>query len=457
MPTGNRTPIQDTTTISAAAVARKRHEEDVAQLLQHYRQYRDSKTRDRIVLQYSNLVESVARRFSNASEPVEDLAQEGYIGLLTAIDLYDPAKNVKFSTYATHFIIGQIKHCLRDRGKIIKEPAWLQELNQRMTRTIDSLAQQLSRPPTNLEVGRMMDMTEEAVADMMVTREIFKVSSIDGGSDSDEDNSGTIDLDRKQRNDPTVSFQLPLEDKVVLETAMLKLKELEQHVLYAFYFKELNQTEIARKMGISCNYVSHILRNATKKLKKIIATDDLRTTQLELVQMRQRLEYQQAQIEQTPIVDELTRLYNRRYYDNRLHEEISRASRTTVELSVVFVKLYGLDALAKQFGTLRRDEATVGAADIARRSVRRVDIITRYDDTTFALILPFTGTTVNVVTARIEEALHHWIADKGWNDNRILLTFAIGSAVYPRDARQPAVLSKIAHAEAAGETLALAA
>ena len=238
---------------------------------------------------------------------------------------------------------------------------------------------------------------------------------------------------------------------------MLKLKELEQHVLYAFYFKELNQTEIARKMGISCNYVSHILRNATKKLKKIIATDDLRTTQLELARMRQRLEYQQAQIEQTPIVDELTRLYNRRYYDNRLQEEISRASRTTVELSVVFVKLYGLDALAKQLGTLRRDEAITGAADIARRSIRRVDIITRYDDTTFALILPFTGATVNVVTARIDEAMHRWIADKGWNADRRLLTYAVGSAVYPRDTRQPAILSEIAHAEAAGETLALAA
>ena len=145
---------------------------------------RDQKIRDRIVAHYSNLVESVARRFSNASEPVEDLAQEGYIGLLTAIDLYDPTKNVKFSTYATHFIIGQIKHCLRDRGKIIKEPAWLQELNQRMTRTIDALAQKEGRPPSNEEIARMMDMTEEAVADMMMTREIFKVSSIDGTSDS---------------------------------------------------------------------------------------------------------------------------------------------------------------------------------------------------------------------------------------------------------------------------------
>ena len=443
-------------TTPEAALQRKRHEEEVAHLLLCYRQSRDLKIRDRIVTHYSNLVESVARRFSNASEPVEDLAQEGYIGLLTAIDLYDPSKNVKFSTYATHFIIGQIKHCLRDRGKIIKEPAWLQELNQRMTRTIDALAQKEGRPPSNQEIARMMDMTEEAVADMMMTREIFKVSSIDGTGDSDDDNGGTVDMDRKQSAHPTTSFQLPVEDKIVLETAMLKLKELEQHVLFAFYFKDLNQTEIAKQMGISCNYVSHILRNATKKLKKIIATDDLRTSQLELVKMRQRLEFQQAQIEQTPIVDDLTRLYNRRYYDNRLHEEISRASRTTVEISVVFVQIFGLDTAAKHLGTLKRDEVVVGASDIIRRCVRRVDILTRYDEATFAVILPFTGATVNIVTARIENALGEWTQEKGWNKERRLLRYGVGSAVYPHDARQPGALSELARQEASGETYAVA-
>ena len=456
MPTEYQTPLRDTTTPNAAALTRKRQEEDTAQLLQSYRRNRDSKIRDRIVLQYSNLVESVARRFSNASEPVEDLTQEGYIGLLTAIELYDPSKNVKFSTYATHFIIGQIKHCLRDRGKIIKEPAWLQELNQRMTRAIDALAQHLSRPPSNMEIARIMDMTEEAVADMMMTREIFKVSSIDGGNENEDDSVGTVDIERKQRNDPSVSFQLPVEDKIVLETAMLNLKELEQHVLYAFYFKDLNQTEIARQMGISCNYVSHILRNATKKLKKILATDDLRNSQLELVKMRHRLEIQQAKIEQTPIVDELTRLYNRRYYDNRLQEEVSRASRSTVELSVVFVNVTGLDALAKFLGTQRRDEALLGMTNIIQRSVRRVDIVTRYAENIFALILPFTGTTVSVVTERIDQALEELISAKGWNADRRLLTYGIGSAVYPHDSRQSDALSHLAAAEAADEPIVLA-
>src|ERR1051326_1426380 len=186
-----RTEHQNQTNLPASF--RTRDEGGITRLLHDYRQSRSPETRDQIVLHYTNLVESVARRFSGAAEPVEDLAQEGYIGLITAVELYDPSKNVKFSTYATHFIIGQIKHYLRDRGKIIKEPAWLQELNQRMTRAIAALTQQLSRPPTHLEIAEMMEMTEEAVAEMIMTREVFKVSSIDGGSDSEEDNSGTVD------------------------------------------------------------------------------------------------------------------------------------------------------------------------------------------------------------------------------------------------------------------------
>src|SRR5579884_1653861 len=167
-------------------IRRKRNEDDVLQMLVEYRRTQSPELRDRIVLRYTNLVESVARRFSGASEPIEDLAQEGYIGLITAVDLYDPAKNVKFSTYATHFIIGQIKHYLRDRGKIIKEPAWLQELNQRLNRISDALTQQLGRTPTYGEIAEKMGMREEEVAELMTTREVFRVTSIDGFRENED-------------------------------------------------------------------------------------------------------------------------------------------------------------------------------------------------------------------------------------------------------------------------------
>src|SRR5689334_21103410 len=89
--------------LSSEQTPRRRADVEVLRMLHDYRTSRKPELRYRIVLQYTNLVESVARRFSGATEPAADLAQEGYIGLITAVDLYDPAKNVKFSTYATHF------------------------------------------------------------------------------------------------------------------------------------------------------------------------------------------------------------------------------------------------------------------------------------------------------------------------------------------------------------------
>ncbi len=426
--------------LTAAQAQRRRADEDVLQYLHEYRISRDPELRDKIVLQYTSLVESIARRFSAASEPVEDLTQEGYIGLITAVDLYDPTKNVKFSTYATHFIIGQIKHCLRDRGKIIKEPAWLQELNQKMTRAIEALAQELSRPPSNFEIGQVMGMTEEAVADVMMTREVFKLTSIDGGSENEED-SGTLNIERQVTADVAVTFQLPLEEKIVLEAAMEKLKELEQKVVIEFYFKDLNQTEIAAQLGISCNYVSHILRNSTKKLKKILITDEHRDTQMKMNQLKKRLQDQQAYIEQVTVVDSLTRLYNRSYYNSRLDEELSRASRLGSEVAILYVRIDGLDSFTRACGTLKGDEAVVSSAEIIKRTVRRSDILTRCGEDTFALILPHTGANVRIVEERLMSALVGWMEEKGWHDGRSPISFRMGSAVYPRDATQPEALS----------------
>lgn len=421
-------------------VARRQTDAEVLELLLEYRTTQSDVLRDRIVAKYTNLVESIARRFSGAAEPIEDLAQEGYIGLITAIDLYDSTKNVKFSTYATHFIIGQIKHCLRDRGKIIKEPAWLQELNQRMTRVIDTLVQQFSRPPSNLEIARMMQMTEESVAEMMMTREVFKVTSIDGGSE-DENDSGTVDMDRKQSRDVAVAFQLPIEDRIVLETAMQKLKALEQRVLIEFYFKDLNQTEIAKQLGISCNYVSHILRNSAKKLKKILITDDLRSSQIKAAQIRRRME-DQAFPDSSVIVDPLTHLYNRHYYESRLQEEQSRSGLNGQELSIVMLRCYGIAEFNRVQGTLKGDELITGFALVLGQCVRRVDIVTRYSEDIFALILPRTGGNVCIVTERVSVALTDWLAEKGWDTGRGRIVFTIGSAVYSRKPAQSISLTE---------------
>jgi len=383
---------------------KKYSEEKVQSLLAKYAKTKDIAVRDKIVLQYSNLVESVARRFACACEPVEDLIQEGYIGLITSVDLYDPTKGVKFSTYATHFIIGQIKHYLRDKGKIIKEPAWLQELNQRVTRVIDSLTQKLGRPPSNQEIGEVMDLPEDTVAELLTTREIFKVSSLDAGLDR-EDNSGyTMDTE-KIKDQKYTTFQLPIEDKIVLETAMDRLKAIEQKVIYEFYYLDHNQTEIAKKLNISCNYVSHILRNSTKKLKKILMTDEIRDTQIQIAQLSRRLQDQANVLEQHTVIDSLTGIYNGKYFTERLDEEVNRACRYNYPVGLVFVKIDLPESVGKLTRLIRTEDVLIQAAQSIRNSVRRGDVVARYTDNIFAIILPHTGAQAANVAERIQKSL----------------------------------------------------
>lgn len=420
---------------------RRYSDEEVLQMLHDYREHHDLRLRERIVHNYTNLVESVARRFACASEPFEDLAQEGYIGLLTAIELYDPNKNVKFSTYATHFIIGQIKHYLRDRGKIIKEPAWLQELNLRVSRVMDSLTQQLGRTPTYAEIAQKMGMQEEEVAELMTTREVFRVVSIDGPLEGEGEIQSTSTRNREIA-DRAVTFPLPLEDRIMLETAMQRLKALEQKVLIEFYFKDLNQTEIAQKLGISCNYVSHLIRNSTKKLRKIL-TEDPRAAQTQIALLREEFDAALCK-DPSVIVDVQTGLYNRRYFEMRLQEEFLRARRLNSDVAIILVRLEGLEPFTRYRGTLWGDEAVQNAATLLRQSLRRSDIPTRYALDIFAVILPYTGHVAASVLDRLHKKLEAWLLEREWNKAPSPLGIGSSVAWFPLEATDPKKLLELA-------------
>ncbi len=415
--------------VDTARSSRQSMDEEMVQVLLEYRATGRDSLRERLIGQYTNLVESIARRFSGTSEPFEDLVQEGYIGLLNAIDLYDPSKNVKFPTYATHFIVGQIKHHLRDRGKIIKEPAWLQEMNHRMTRVMDALTQQLGTAPSNLQIALSMGISEEEVAELMMNREIFKVTSIDGSVDKEDDSGATIDVERK---DVAVSFQVSLDERMVLEAAMSQLKPLEQKVIQEFYFRDLTQTEIARQLDISCNYVSHILRNATRKMKQILSGEEARNRDVSEVALQKREEIAK-QSEYSLVVDPLTRLYNRRYFEARLEEEITRTSRSQMEMSLLFIKVDGLRDFARLNGTLKSDEIVRRMATSVKASIRKADILTRYDKDIFALILPFTGSRATIVRERLGLVLCDILEDYMHLRMRSPISCRMGMSIYPMD------------------------
>ncbi len=379
--------------------------------------------KSRIANRHAGLVESIARRFQASGEPVEDLVQEGFLGLLSALESYDPSRGVKFSTYATHFIAGSIRHCLRDRGKIIKEPAWLHEVSSKINRATDALTQSLGRAPHTGEIAQALNLTEEAVEEILATRQTFQVAAFTT-TDSD-DNDGAVGLvdPEKIRSDKHVSLQLPIEDRIVLEGAVEKLKELEQKVLFEFFYKDLNQTEVARKFGISCNYVSHILKNSAKKLRRIMGEAEVRDRGLNgggaLVSV---------------VTDPATGLYTSAHILARLDEEVSRAARASQTLAIVIVDLDGLP----QAGA-RRDDAWAVCGAAVRGSIRRVDIAGRYEGNSLLTILPQTAAQATVVAERLLNVLLAAGASHGER-----FSARVGVAYYPEQSRTPRELIALA-------------
>src|SRR5262245_9515354 len=184
-------------------------EDAIAPLVARYVETRDVGVRNRIVEQLTPLVEGLARRFSGYAEPLDDLISEGFIGLISALDHFDPERGVKFSTYASHFIVGQIKHYLRDRGKIIREPAWFQEVSRRISGATEALQQELGRNPTSEEIGVRVNLTADAVDEILANRQVFQVVPMDTGDSDDDDGFAGVDTD-KIKSQHFVSLCLPI-------------------------------------------------------------------------------------------------------------------------------------------------------------------------------------------------------------------------------------------------------
>jgi len=395
----------------------------------------------RIASHYAGLVESIARRFLNSGEPFEDLVQEGFLGLLSALENYDPGKNVKFSTYATHFVAGAIRHFLRDRGKIIKEPAWLHELFTKMNRVTESLTQTLGRAPEAADIARVMNLTEESVEEILSNRQVFQVAALSGGTSpdgsSDESEMAGVVDPAQIRSDRYVTLQHPIEDRIVLEHAVDKLKSLEQTVLYEFFYKDLNQTEIARKFGISCNYVSHILKNSTKKLKRIMGEAEVTD---------------RGRSRESSIIDSASGLYTAEHLLARVDEELSRAARDRQPAALLYVELRGMPAGMSGESRARREQVWQACGAALNRTLRRIDLAGRFEDDNLMAFLPQTRPeTAMALASRLEDVL---LAAEALIGEAIIAKVSI--AFYPEQGRHTFDLIGAARDQALSERLSRA-
>lgn len=240
-------------------------------LIAKFKEDCDSSHLDKIVKIYTPLLNSLVKKYPFTDESMEDLLQIAYIGLLTAINKYKEDGGAKFSSYATWFIEGEIKHHLRDQA-LLKEPRWCKIMNRKISDAIDHLQNKLKRLPTVSEISDYINVTEEGILESLrVRKQIQLISLDDSGFDEGEERHESLDKIKSKRYE---TFHLPIEDQIVLERALNQLSEIQKKVIYCLFYMDLTQTEVAKRLGLNQRKVSRVQKEAVSELRKSLSEDD---------------------------------------------------------------------------------------------------------------------------------------------------------------------------------------
>ncbi|MGQ9532862.1 MAG: RNA polymerase sporulation sigma factor SigF [Desulfotomaculales bacterium] len=223
----------------------------------------DAVARERLVQCNLRLVFNLVQRFQNRGHDPEDLFQIGCIGLMKAIDKFDPQLNVKFSTYAVPMIVGEIRRFLRDDGQI-KVSRSLKEMAWRVGRAREHLMGQLGREPSVGEVAEAVGCSrEEVVAAMEVSQGITSIYE----STYQDDGEPIYLLDQLRGEEEQADW---LAERLSLEDLLATLPGREQQILRWRFFEDRTQADVARRLGLSQVQVSRLERQALKRLRETI-------------------------------------------------------------------------------------------------------------------------------------------------------------------------------------------
>jgi RNA polymerase sigma-B factor len=228
---------------------------------------RDPGLRDELIEAHIGLAEYLARRFNNRGEPLDDLVQVASLGLLKAVDRFEPERGLEFSTYATHTIVGELKRHFRDKGWAVRVPRRMQELHLRLGGIVGQLSQDLGRSPTIPEIAANAGVSEEEVLEAMEAGQAYRFTSIDAPTPGEE--AGTLASTLGETDEGLVGA----EHRVALSPLIAELPERQQLILHYRFFEGLTQSEIAARLGISQMHVSRLLARSLAQLRQAADPD----------------------------------------------------------------------------------------------------------------------------------------------------------------------------------------
>jgi len=233
-------------------------------LLAQYHRGGDPAARDALVERFLPLARQLARRYQRGGEPLDDLVQVASLGLLKAIDRFDPDRETAFSSFAVPTILGELKRHFRDKGWSVRVPRDLQELAVKVDRVGEQLSRELGRAPTPAEIGESVGASTEQVLEAREASAAYRAVSLDRPRDEEDDESGGI-ADSVGIEDPGFSVA---EDAATVERLMRVLSDREREVLRLRFEEDLTQSEIGMRVGVSQMHVSRLIRQSVARLRE---------------------------------------------------------------------------------------------------------------------------------------------------------------------------------------------
>jgi RNA polymerase sigma-B factor len=230
-------------------------------LLERYHREGDTAAREALVERFLPLARQLARRYQRGGEPLDDLNQVASLGLLKAIDRFEPDRPTAFSSFAVPTILGELKRHFRDRGWSVRVPRDLQEMSVRVEKVSETMSRQLGRAPTPAEIAAEIGITTERVLEAREAAGAYRAVSLDRPRE-DEEGEGMAETFGIE--DP--GFGLA-EDAATVESLMSVLSDREREVLRLRFVEDLTQSEIGARVGVSQMHVSRLIRQAVARLR----------------------------------------------------------------------------------------------------------------------------------------------------------------------------------------------
>lgn len=234
------------------------------ELFRRYKEEGDEEAREQLIESHLNLVRFLASKFKNRGEPLEDLVQVGSLGLIKAIDRFDPSRGLEFTTFATPTIMGEIKRHFRDKGWSVRVPRRLQELSAKVSQVTDELTSELNRTPTVTEIAERLETSVDEVLEAMESSSAYSSVPLEGGGTNDDEDAPSI-IDRFATEDEDLKAS---DDRMVIEETIADFSPREQEAIRMRFVEGLTQVEIAERLGISQVQVSRLLRKALRRVQE---------------------------------------------------------------------------------------------------------------------------------------------------------------------------------------------